>query len=243
MLPAQHDHTDYTLWVVVFLLLGIERVLYGYVYHFPQHFKECCQRASYGSWFQQEPICYWKICMQLGVYIKTIQFSVVVYDLTVRCSIRNPFTPQCGTWSQVLIGPVLIMAGQGLNMMAFRTLGAMGIYYGMELGYNVHRTTSFPYNLGLSHPQYYGVLASIWGLYITLSASSFVVPCLETFWYLMSMWYLERTTEKDLLILQASSTNACTYNSNETLPLQKTHARVGLLPQKRTVHLDTRKLL
>lgn len=50
-----------------FPLLGVERFLYGYVYHFPAEFKVAC--SVFVTRLRQEPL-YWKAFMQLGIYVK-----------------------------------------------------------------------------------------------------------------------------------------------------------------------------
>eukprot|EP00435_Cladocopium_sp_Y103_P056330 s1970_g19.t1 len=57
--------------------------------------------------------------------------------------------------------------------------------------------TAFPYNVGISDPQYWGVICSVWGFYLCLapyadlSKEHFLIPWLETFWYVTSMKLLE----------------------------------------------------
>ena len=154
---------------------------------------------------QQEPL-YWKAFMQLGIYVKVFQYSVIGYDLLVRCTLDNPlinyngdlFSPD--TW-KFWMGVLLIAAGQFLNYAVFKALGGIGVYYGWELGYKVERVTAFPYNTGISDPQYWGVVVCIWGIYFAAGASSLLTPCFETFWYVMSMKVIEHNNGG--LILQA----------------------------------------
>eukprot|EP00439_Symbiodinium_sp_Y106_P053688 s3511_g7.t1 len=88
-------------------------------------------------------------------------------------------------------GLALVGVGQLLNSATFKTIGAKGVYYGSQLGYDVPWATSFPYNIGISDPQYWGVICSVWGFYLCVAPSGdllnqhFVVPWLETFWYIM----------------------------------------------------------
>jgi hypothetical protein len=173
--------------VVAFLLLGIERCLYGYVFHFPQDFIRRCQSGQLGATFQKDKE-YWRSFMTLGIYIKVFQFSVIYYDLSVKNTMQYN-----ATWVAAA-GAVLVVIGQILNAAAYQALGGIGIYYGYELGFHVPRITTFPYNMGFSDPQYWGVLASIFGLYIMVQAQSFLIPYLELFWYVLSMKVLEHST-------------------------------------------------
>ena len=41
---------------------------------------------------------------------------------------------------------------------------ATQVYYGFKLGHKVPWVTGFPFNLGISHPQYVGATLTLWGL-------------------------------------------------------------------------------
>ena len=73
----------------------------------------------------------------------------------------------------------------------FKALGAKGVYYGYEFGYPVARVTCFPYNLNISDPQYWGVILSVFGVYLSVGATSFAIPMMEVFWYGCSMKVFE----------------------------------------------------
>ncbi|CAL1146633.1 unnamed protein product [Cladocopium goreaui] len=94
-------------------------------------------------------------------------------------------------------GLALVGLGQLLNTATFKTIGAKGVYYGSQLGYEVPWASAFPYNIGISDPQYWGVICSVWGFYLCLapyadlSKEHFLIPWLETFWYVTSMKLLE----------------------------------------------------
>ena len=172
--------------VTAFLLLGIERFLYSFVFHFPQDFIDQCKAGTYGAAIQKEKE-YWKSFMTLSIRVKVVQFSVIAYDVCVKNNVRFHGT-------RFLLGAALLVAGQVLNASAFKALGCIGVYYGYELGYKVPRVTGFPYNLGFSDPQYWGVVATIFGLYLMLNVQSFLIPYLELFWYGISMVLLEHST-------------------------------------------------
>jgi hypothetical protein len=179
---------------LAFSFLGIERVLYGYVFHFPKHFMHCCKNGTFGESFQKEDSG-WKNFMKFGVYVKVFQFGFILYDVFIHNAVR---------WSSIqlpwfIFGWTLALAGQTLNSAAYKALGAIGVYYGYEMGYDVPRVTSFPYNLGISDPQYWGVLMTVWAIYLGLSVDSLVVPWIETFWYVLSMKLIENQRGRDWL--------------------------------------------
>jgi hypothetical protein len=184
------------------VLLSVERLLYGYWFHFPHHFKVACTKGVFGSSIQHEPVA-WRNAMTLGGYVKIFQFGVAIYDLGFVCqyplwnNIHNTADSVFFSASRIQhisLGLILIVLGQGLNIAVFRALGAKGVYYGSQFGYNdVPWVQGFPYNLGISDPQYWGVIWTIWGIYILVGASSWLFPVLETFWYVLSMQLLEHS--------------------------------------------------
>lgn len=184
--------TIITTWfpVLSFCLLGIERLLYGYIYHFPLHFKKSCKTGKFGAGIQlQIPQGYWKCMMTMGAYIKVFQFSVILYDLSIRNQgsfvvsilqgsngsdgsdgnnnmMKSMMESIMNSYPQVALGLFLIGMGQVLNLSVFRALGGIGVYYGHELGYEVPFVHCFPYNTGISDPQYWGVVLCVWGIYV-----------------------------------------------------------------------------
>jgi protein-S-isoprenylcysteine O-methyltransferase Ste14 len=134
---------------------------------------------------------------RLGMYIKVFQFGVVLYDLlvldidNVMYNISGGMISTTDKTRQLAIGMLLIFVGQVLNYTTFQALGAKGVYYGYEFGYSVDRVTCFPYNLNINDPQYWGVVLCIFGIYMSVGASSFMIPGMELFWYMMSMKVLE----------------------------------------------------
>ena len=51
---------------------------------------------------------------------------------------------------------------QMLNTAVYRSLGQAGTYYGIKFGKKVAWRRSFPFNLGIRHPQYVGAVMTIW---------------------------------------------------------------------------------
>mmetsp|Transcript_96901 Transcript_96901/g.312896 ORF Transcript_96901/g.312896 Transcript_96901/m.312896 type:complete len:200 (-) Transcript_96901:254-853(-) len=176
--------------LAAFVLLGIERFLYGYIYHFPESFKTLCKGPLKFLLDRDEGV-YYVVASHLGVVIKVFQFGVIGYDLLFVCGLAVPSA------GQLCAGLALAGAGQLLNVAVFNAIGPKGVYYGSQLGYDVPWCSGFPYNVGISDPQYWGVILCVWGLYVTVSNSlcpyglNFTVPWLETFWYVASMKLLE----------------------------------------------------
>jgi len=187
---------------IAFVALGIERVLYGYCFICTNHFKKSVDESKIpglskvqkdGSMYN-----YWRCMQRLGVYIKVFQVSVCLYDLLVldyenvkSNLLMGGMLTNPDKHVQLAAGMLLIFAGQTLNYATFKALGAKGVYYGYEFGYHVARVSCFPYNLNINDPQYWGVVMCIFGIYLAVGASSFLIPVFELFWYTMSMQVFE----------------------------------------------------
>jgi hypothetical protein len=180
------------------ILHNTQKLLYSYCYIFTDHFKQNIdQKKIPGITKLSEERCYWKCMQRLGMYIKVFQFGVVIYDLlvldldNVLSNITGGMLDNADKQHQLAIGMLLIFIGQVLNYTTFQALGAKGVYYGYEFGYPVDRVTCFPYNLPMNDPQYWGVVLSVFGIYMAVGASSFMIPVMELFWYGMSMKVFE----------------------------------------------------
>ena len=68
------------------------------------------------------------------------------------------------TWA---LAAALAACGQALNVAIYAAIGKDGVYYGFKLGRPVPWATAFPFNVGLRHPQYVGVVLTILGLATT----------------------------------------------------------------------------
>lgn len=58
---------------------------------------------------------------------------------------------------------VLVSCGQALNSGVYNALGTIGVYYGSRFGETIPWVNSFPYNIGISDPQYWGCILTIVG--------------------------------------------------------------------------------
>eukprot|EP00747_Dinoflagellata_sp_TGD_P164780 gnl/TRDRNA2_/TRDRNA2_185177_c0_seq1.p1 gnl/TRDRNA2_/TRDRNA2_185177_c0~~gnl/TRDRNA2_/TRDRNA2_185177_c0_seq1.p1 ORF type:complete len:234 (+),score=48.22 gnl/TRDRNA2_/TRDRNA2_185177_c0_seq1:77-703(+) len=181
--------------LVAFVLLGIERFLYGYIYHFPESFKKNCDGPLKPLLTHGEGN-YWEVAKLLGIFIKVFQFGVIIYDLcAVRSFMREP--APLFSYDLLLLGAALLGVGQTLNAAVFNAIGAIGVYYGNELGYKVPWCDAFPYNKGIPDPQYWGVVCTVWGAYLCIGPTRnifsqyYIVAWYELFWYVCSMKLLE----------------------------------------------------
>jgi len=76
---------------------------------------------------------------------------------------------------QVLAAVALVLIGQSFNVAIYRAIGKNGVYYGNRFGAQLGPwCTGFPFNMPNPigrHPQYFGVLCTIWGLVLVCNQS------------------------------------------------------------------------
>lgn len=82
--------------------------------------------------------------------------------------VQGYLTPTPLEGSHVVIGLLVVAAGLTLNLSTYWALGLAGTHYGSQLGRQQAWIDSFPFNL-VPHPQYVGVTAFIWGIYLALA--------------------------------------------------------------------------
>lgn len=69
---------------------------------------------------------------------------------------------------RLIVAAILLLLGQALNLAIYQQIGKDGVYYGFKLGRAVPWCTGFPFNVGLRHPQYVGVVLNIWSMGIVM---------------------------------------------------------------------------
>jgi len=158
--------------------LSLERICYLWVWRYPESFRRLCARplaASFG-----EPVA---VLQKLFYCFKAIQ--VAVFAAWYYYNGYGAFSPLAGGIQSLVMGGLLIVAGQILNFSVFYRLGRVGVFYGNRYGYQIPWCQGFPFSL-LKHPQYVGTVFSVWGLFLAIGSGShnwFVLPSLETIYY------------------------------------------------------------
>ena len=172
--------------LLVTVLLGFQHLLYAAIYHYPNTFKKLCDRYTTSpTTTNRTKKEYWEYFRDIFYPLKAIQASVIFYDIGYVIE-RNPPTVE-----KLVLGVACMILGQTLNTAVFWALGHKGVFYGSELGYQVEFVTGFPFNLGISDPQYWGVILTVFGLYMAVGATSFALPMIEAAWYVAQMVLLE----------------------------------------------------
>lgn len=166
------------IFVVAAALLSIERICYVWVWRYPDSFRRLCARPAISR--LGEPVT---VLQRMFYCFKGIQMAVFLYWFLYY---RSPLPLDAGTWSRAM-GMALIVTGQVLNWSVFYRLGKVGVFYGNRFGYQIPWCRDFPFSL-IRHPQYLGVLCSVWGLFLAISFPRyewFVLPSIETVYYVL----------------------------------------------------------
>jgi phosphatidyl-N-methylethanolamine N-methyltransferase len=173
--------------------LSLERACYVWIARAPGAFRRWCARPVVSRF--GEPIA---IVRKLFYAFKVLQLSVFAGWCAMHAG--ESLVPATGDMAAQGIGGALIIAGQVLNWSVFFRLGAVGVFYGNRLGYEVPWSRAFPFSL-FSHPQYVGTVLSIWGMFLVMRfphADWSLLPTLETVYYIASTCLEERGRANDL---------------------------------------------
>lgn len=140
-------------WYALLALLALPHAVYCFVWTQPRRWTALCGKA------RLQPV---SALASFGAVVKLLQLALVgVYYLAVAPVIA---LSEIGIFRFLFCG-ALICFGQLLNVATYRALGKAGVYYGFKLGRKIPWVTSFPFNIGLSHPQYVGSVLTIWGIF------------------------------------------------------------------------------
>lgn len=95
------------------------------------------------------------------------------------------FTP-----TRLVTGTFIFLFGQWLNMAVWEKLGVDGVCYGIKLGRPVPWVEGFPYNVGISNPQYFGATLSVFGIVILLANEIAFEAGLLHSWIVLAVFYV-----------------------------------------------------
>ena len=93
-----------------------------------------------------------------------------------------------------IVDVLMVAAGQALNSGVYNSLGLIGTFYGVRFGYTVPWVTGFPYNLGISDPQYWGaILSTVASMNLFKIDAFYVWVLVLSYVYMMFVELSERT--------------------------------------------------
>lgn len=164
--------------------LSLERVAYVWIWRNPDEFSALSRRGALAV---------------LGEPVDAVRRLFYGFKL-IQCLVFGAWIAFHGGWlggsvpvflsersGAIALGLGLIAAGQTLNFAVFRRLGRIGVFYGNRFGHEVPWVHGFPFSV-LTHPQYVGTVASIWGLFLATRfphADWIALPLLETLYYVV----------------------------------------------------------
>ena len=161
--------------------LSLERACYVWIARVPHTFRRWCGRARVARF--GPPLV---ILQKLFYAFKILQLSLFVGWCYVYGN--GSLIPANRDALVLGLAGVLVVIGQVLNWSVFYRLGTVGVFFGGRLGHPVRWHRGFPFSL-LSHPQYVGTVASIWGLFLVMRFPHddwSLIPVIETVYYVVS---------------------------------------------------------
>jgi len=168
------------------LLLSLERVAYVVICRRPDWFQRVC-----AAWLPQRlgPV---DALTALFVAFKVIQFLIFAWWWMRDGHGLRPVSMDAG---HLVLGGVLLVLGQILNVSVFARLGRVGVFYGGRLGHPMEWHRGFPFSW-FRHPQYVGTVMSIWAGFLIMRYPAddwLVLPLLETVYYVVGAWLEQRS--------------------------------------------------
>lgn len=163
--------------------LSLERIAYVAIWRRPAGFRRLCD----AWWPGTAPV---DVLARLFVAFKVLQFLVfagwwIAHGHGLRPAADGP--------APLILGLLMIVAGQILNVAVFVRLGRVGVFYGSRLGQAVMWHAGFPFSW-FRHPQYVGTVITIWGAFIAMRYPApdwSVIPALETLYYAIGAFFEE----------------------------------------------------
>ncbi|CAK9089382.1 unnamed protein product [Durusdinium trenchii] len=146
-------------WWLCLLGVSTNYLMHGFIWNYPSRFSALCQKAPLKI-LGGHPV---DVFASLEVVAKIIQGCSLLAFLgsSGRAAAWQAISAAPGwCWAA---GGVLVAAGQALNVATYNAIGNAGVYYGFKLGRTVPWCYGFPFNTGLRHPQYLGVVLTLFG--------------------------------------------------------------------------------
>eukprot|EP00933_Yihiella_yeosuensis_P047289 TRINITY_DN4303_c0_g4_i1.p1 TRINITY_DN4303_c0_g4~~TRINITY_DN4303_c0_g4_i1.p1 ORF type:complete len:231 (-),score=33.38 TRINITY_DN4303_c0_g4_i1:181-873(-) len=133
--------------------------MHGFIWNYPSLFSKLCKKQPLKT-LGDHPV---DVFAGLEVVAKIVQGGSIYLFLGEqgRSAAKSAIT-SAPWWCWGALGS-LIAAGQALNFATYAAIGNAGVYYGFKLGREVPWCYGFPFNSGLRHPQYLGVVLTLLG--------------------------------------------------------------------------------
>ena len=146
--------TSKFFWIMIFFL-SISHIIYFIIWHFPSQYITICSNPCV------HPVDLTFAFVFVG---KVVQFSIcIIWYLYINSFFLGEETNYPVSFLKLASGVFLLICGQWLNSAVWKTLGINGVCYGFKLGRPVPWITGFPFNIGVSNPQYVGSVITNFG--------------------------------------------------------------------------------
>eukprot|EP00928_Gymnodinium_smaydae_P030552 TRINITY_DN22688_c0_g1_i1.p3 TRINITY_DN22688_c0_g1~~TRINITY_DN22688_c0_g1_i1.p3 ORF type:complete len:241 (-),score=47.93 TRINITY_DN22688_c0_g1_i1:364-1044(-) len=145
-------------WACVFAI-STNYLMHGFIWYRPAAFAAAAKRSPLRA-LGAHPV---DVFAGLEVVAKLVQAVALAFYLgSAGCLAALTAARSAPMWVWAALG-ICIACGQGLNFATYRAIGNAGVYYGFKLGKTVPWCHGFPFNTGLRHPQYVGVVLTLGG--------------------------------------------------------------------------------
>jgi methylene-fatty-acyl-phospholipid synthase len=179
-------------WLMIFVL-SLPHIIYAFIWHFPEKYVEMCKNPCINPADLTVAIV---IIGKLLTFVTCISWYLYINDYFLGENPEYPTSPL-----KLVTGSIMLIVGQWLNSAVFNALGVHGVCYGFKLGLTIPWITGFPFNIGVSNPQYVGCILTNFGIItmivnpISAKAGILMASFLYGCFYLIS-GYIETYTGK-----------------------------------------------
>ncbi|CAE7338611.1 Slc35f3 [Symbiodinium sp. CCMP2592] len=168
-------------WWLCLLGVSTNYLMHGFIWNYSKRFAALCDKPPL-KLLGSHPV---DVFASLEVVAKLVQAGSV--GVFLRPSGRSALWEAARTapaWCWAVFAG-LLAAGQALNAATYNAIGNAGVYYGFKLGRTVPWCHGFPFNTGLRHPQYLGVVLTLFGalpIVVTRELTQLGLPHLVLVW-------------------------------------------------------------
>mmetsp|Transcript_160908 Transcript_160908/g.283531 ORF Transcript_160908/g.283531 Transcript_160908/m.283531 type:complete len:230 (+) Transcript_160908:69-758(+) len=147
-------------WWLLLVGIAFNYIMHAMIWNCPQNFTAISKQVPLNM-LGSHPV---DVFASLEVVAKLVQgASLLLFLGPTLCGEAVAAVLASPLWCWVAAAG-LAGLGQTLNVAMYQAIGNAGVYYGFKLGRTVPWAYGFPFNVGLRHPQYVGVVLTLWGL-------------------------------------------------------------------------------
>ena len=173
--------------------LSLLYVLHFFIWHFPALFTALCRPTG------AHPVAVFASLEIVGKFWQAACLVAFLGSAGTNAAVSVALAAPAWSYAVCVL---YVVAGQSLNVAMYAAIGNDGVYYGFKLGRSVPWCSAFPFNVGLRHPQYVGVVLTILGgVFVLLSeplvVAGLVQACLAWAGMYVAMSVMEQLNDND----------------------------------------------